>query len=167
MGPYAARVAPQRSNRFRLVFAGALAAVLAALVVGIAIIGGSGDSPEPVPADPQCVASWNSDQAALQLGRHQFQVHGYERVQVMRLSIASGEVEPSDRGACALAFAAEQLDSEASSAAQVLQRGTWGPVSNLESVTPELLGRLQSEAGARANASLAENGAISPAELDG
>lgn len=156
----------QRSERSRLLFAGALAVALAALVVGINIIGGSED-PDPVRADPQCVSSWNSDQAALQLGRHQFQVHGYERVQVLRLAITPAEVEPSDRGTCALVFAAEQLDPEASAAAQVLQRGTWVPVSNIGSVTPELLGRLQSEAGARANATLAENGAISPADLDG
>lgn len=143
----------------RLLFAGALALGLVVTVVVLAI--GGGDSEESVAvADTECLERWNSDPAALALGRHQTAFHRYSAVEVLRLELDGESFPPDPDGICAIAYAAGVPARERLASAQVLEDGSWVGLSTIEGATPELLARLQDEAIAGANAGLDEQGRL-------
>jgi hypothetical protein len=146
-------------SRARLVFASVLAGglVVAVAVVLLSSVGGSEHEFSPAPTG--CLDGWNGDEAALTLGRHQYDAHGYNRVQVLTVS-EDGAGPASGRGAiCAVVFASGTLDAEPSAAAFVqLPRG-WTPLSRLQPT--ERLASYQSEALSGYNAEIGEDGRIS------
>lgn len=145
----------------RLLFAGGLALGLVVVVLVLAT-GGGGEDDSVADADPGCIEQWNSDPAALAVGRHQTAFHRYSTVQVLRL-VLDGDSFPADPGgACALAYAAAVPAKEREASAQVLAEGRWVALSTIEGVTPELLARLQDEAIEGANAGLDEQGRLLP-----
>jgi hypothetical protein len=149
------------ASRSRLYFTGVLAAGLLAVVLIVALSAG-GEDGSSAPADPECVEAWNSDPAQVALGVHQFNGHGYSRVQVTRVAEDGGPLGEDEMGPCAVVFAADALDPEPGAAAQVLRRERWGPLSELPEATPDRLAALQSEAIDAANASLEGNGKLVP-----
>jgi hypothetical protein len=152
--------APQGPARARLYFSAILAVGLLAAVLAVAVGGGSGEEPGPEPADPKCVEAWNENRAQVAFGRHQFNGHGYSRVEILRLARDGGDLEEGESGLCTVVFAAEALDPEPGAAAQVLRRGRWVALASLPEATPARLAELQSAAVSGANASLEGEGTL-------
>ncbi len=149
-----------QQNRARLVFAAILIAGLAVAGILIPLLASGDDDDSVVPADPECIESWNADKLQLQFGIHQFVAHNYSEIQVLRLADDGGPVDEGETGNCAVLFAALRLDPEPGAAAQIEIDGKWGPVSALRGVTPKRLGQLQSEAVTGSNATLDEQGLL-------
>ena len=82
-------------NRARLVFAAILIAGLAVAGILIPLLASGDDEDAVVPADPECIESWNADELQLQFGIHQFVAHNYSEIQVLRLADDGG---PGGRG---------------------------------------------------------------------
>lgn len=148
--------------RARLVFAGALAAALVAVVVGILLIGSTGgsDVADAEPAPTACVDGWNEDRRALLFGKHNWSAHDYTDVQVTYLT---KDAEPADEenGLCAVIFGRSTLDPEPGASGQVqLPNGRWLPISVRLGVDDRQLQRLQVDALQQANAELQEDGTI-------
>ena len=139
--------------------------VLAVLAVGllvgvlVVVLAGSGGGDDADTADAACVEEWNNDQTMVAFGQHQFGGHGYERVEVLRVS-EEGVPTDSDSGLCAVVFAATALDPEPGARAQVQLDGTWTGFESLGKVTEAQIGKLQSDATAAVNASLTADGRI-------
>lgn len=147
------------SSRGRLVFAGSLAVGLAAAVVMILLLG-VGQEAEVAEADERCLEAWNSDPGAIGLGIHQSTGHNYRPVRVARLDASDPGLPESATGNCVMVFAATALDPELGSVAMYQEHGDWLPLIDLETLTPERLGELQSGALEGANAKLASDGMI-------
>jgi hypothetical protein len=145
--------------RGRLIFTAILAAGLLTAVVIVAITSGGGDSAIE-PADEECIEAWNEDSAQVAFGQHQFNGHGYSRVEILRVARDGGELGEGEEGLCAVVFAAEALDPEPGAAAQVLQDGRWVALASLPDATPTRLAELQSAAVSGANASLEGPGTL-------
>lgn len=143
----------------RLLFAGALAIGLIGAVIALSIGGGEAEESAAGP-DPECLERWNSDPAALTVGRHQIAFHRYSAVEVLRLSLDGEAFAADPDGVCAVAYAAGIPSREMKASVQVLEGGAWVGLSTIEGVTPELLARLQDEAIAGANAGLDEQGRL-------
>jgi hypothetical protein len=160
--PAGARDSEAADTRARLVFAGALAAALVAIVVAILLIGslGDSDSPDVEPAPAACVDGWNEDRRAMRFGVHNVSAHQYDDVQVTYLT---KEAEPADAqtGLCAVIFGRATLDPEPIAAGQVLlPNGRWLPISIRLGVDDRRLQQLQVDALQGANAELQEDGMI-------
>jgi hypothetical protein len=138
-----------------------VAAILAAgLAVAVAVVLLTGREASGAPeADPECVEAWNDDTAATAYGQHQFDGHGYELVQVLRVTDAGAPTD-SDDGLCAVVFAATELDPEPGARAQVLLEGRWTGFEELTGVGDRDIGELQSDALAGTNASLTTSGTL-------
>jgi hypothetical protein len=145
--------------RARLYFTAILAVGLLAGVL-IVVLGSSGGSSGPTPADEECLEAWNDDPAQVAFGQHQFNGHGYSRVEILRVASDGGELPEGEGGLCAVVFAAEALDPEPGAAAQVLRKGRWGGLASLPKATPTRLAELQSAAVGAANASLEGEGTL-------
>jgi hypothetical protein len=134
------------------------------LIVAVVVLagGGSDDGEGAAAADPECLRRWNADPAALTLGRHQSLFHRYTSVQVLRLDVEGGTFAADVDGSCAVAYASAIPAREERASAQILDAGRWVGLSTVEGVTPELLGRLQDDAIAGANAALDVQGRLVP-----
>lgn len=154
-----------QQNRSRVVVAIVLGCGLLAAVLIVILAGGGGES-EAAAADPECVEQWNDDEAIVAYGIHQFNGHGYERVQVLRIT---REAKPTDSesGLCAVVFAAQNLDPEPGARAQVLLDGKWTGIENLGNVDEQEIARLQTDAFGEVNASLTTDGRIAPNDGEG
>ena len=64
------------------------------------------------------LSSNEDDEAMVAFGLHQFNGHGYERVEVLRVT-QDGKPTDSESGICAVVFAARNLDPEPGARAQV------------------------------------------------
>lgn len=146
---------PEAGARARLIFAGVLACGLVSAILVVALA--RGGDPPPDPADPACVAAWNDDPQAVALGRHQFGVHRYQRVQVVRLG-PSGN--PDASGDCGVVFAASSLDAELTAAAQIEDGARWRALSVQPGISPERLEELQRDAAGLANAEVGPDGKL-------
>jgi hypothetical protein len=149
-----------RENRSRLIVAIVLTVGLAAAVLVVILAGGGGGS-EAEAADSECVEAWNDDESMVAFGLHQFNGHGYERVEVLRVT-QQGEPTESADGLCAVVFAAQNLDPEPGARAQVLVDGKWTGIESLGNVDEREIAQLQSEAFAQVNASVAADGRLAP-----
>jgi hypothetical protein len=143
----------------RLLLAGFLAL---ALTVGVAIVVLTTEEAEHefTPAPESCIDGWNRDpEAPSTLGVHQYDAHGYNRVQVLTLSRdGSAPVAPGNPGAvCAVLFASNTLDPEAAAAAFV-RRSEWTPLSTLQPT--DELAKYQAQAQREYNAELQSDGTI-------
>jgi hypothetical protein len=155
---FAALEAASDPRRARLYVAAVLTAGLAVAVLVVVLAGGGGAS-EGGDADARCLEAWNADQTAVGYGQHQFNGHGYDRVQVLRVDDSGAPTEDDD-GLCAVVFAAGQLDPEPGARAQVLLKGTWTGLEALSGTNNRTIGELQSDAVAEANASLTTDGRL-------
>lgn len=139
------------------------AALATGLIVAVVFLaGGGGEDDAVASADGECLESWNSDPTAQALGRHQSAFHRYTSVEILRLDVEGETFEPDPDGACAVAYAAATVPRELKAAVQVLEGGAWVGLSSVDGVTPELLGRLQEDAIAGANAGLDSQGRLIP-----
>jgi hypothetical protein len=156
--------APEHS-RSRLIVIAVFAVGLVAAVLVVVLAGGGSESTAEA-ADSECVEDWNDDEAMVAFGLHQFNGHGYERVQVLRVT---QEAKPTDSedGICAVVFAAQNLDPEPGARAQVLVDGKWTGVESLGNVDEQEIAQLQSDAFSRVNASLSTDGRLTPNESAG
>ena len=135
---------------------------MAVLVIVIAVLNGGGDGGQSEPAYTACVDEWNGDDAAVSLGRHQSGGHGYSQVQVLRLTPDASATAEGASGECAVIFAAQALDPEASSAAQIHSEQGWRPVEGLPGGTQDRLVELQTGAVTESNAEIGDDGLIAP-----
>ena len=151
------------AKRTRILVASVLTAGLVVAVLVVVLAGTGGDDGDVAEADSECVEDWNDDEAMVAFGLHQFNGHGYERVEVLRVT---PDAEPTDGegGLCAVVFAARNLDPEPGARAQVLLDGKWAGVESLGNVGDREIAQLQSDAFARVNASLDTDGQLVPAE---
>ena len=148
--------------RARLVFAGALAAALAAVVVAILLIGsvGGSDQPDVDPAPTACVDGWNENRRAVLFGRHNSSAHQYDDVRVSYLT-KDAETADAETGLCAVIFGRSTLDPEPGASGQVLlPNGRWLPISIRLGVDDRELQKLQVDALQAANAELQQDGTI-------
>lgn len=148
-------------SRGRLLLVAATIGVLGALVAAVLILSDD-DEVAFTDAPADCVSDWNADPAALFLGRHQFDFHRYQRLQVRYLTLdaAAGEAAEGEGGAtCAVVFAAAALDPEPSSSVLILRPVGWAPLSGAGTPT-ERLAELQQSAQESHNAILQPDGTI-------
>jgi hypothetical protein len=148
-------------GRARLLFAGGLAGLLA--IGAIVLIASSGSAKHEFTAAPeQCIDGWNDDSEAVTLGTHQYDVHGYNRVQVTTLrgngSAPAPESDP--KAICAVLFASPALDAEIAAAVSVQLPEGWRGLDVLQ--PPERLGEYQAQAQEEYNAELQQDGSIEP-----
>jgi hypothetical protein len=146
-------------GRARLIFAGVLAAAL--VVAAIVLIAGSGTPEHEFTAAPErCLDGWNDDTEAVTLGTHQYDVHGYNRVEVTTLkSDGSAPAPDSDpKSICAVLFASPALDAEVAAAVSVQLPAGWRGLDTLQ--PPGRLGEYQARAQEEYNAELQEDGTI-------
>jgi hypothetical protein len=142
------------------VFASILAVGLVIAVAVFALSSVDGARHEFSPAPPACLDGWNGDQAAVTLGQHQYDAHGYNRVQVLTVS-PDGAAPASDPAAiCAVVFASGTLDAEPSAAAFVQRPSGWTPLSTVQ--PSERLADYQREAQSGYNAEVGPEGRIEP-----
>ena len=149
-------------NRTRVFVAAVLGAGLVVAVLVVVLAGSGGDS-EAAAADPACIDQWNGDDVMLAYGQHQFNGHGYERVQVTRVT-RDGKVTESEDGLCAVVFAARALDPEPGARAQVFLDGKWTGFEALGNISDEQIAELQANAFSNVNASLTTDGQLQAAE---
>jgi hypothetical protein len=152
-------------NRSRLIVAIVLGFGLVAAVL-VVVLAGGGDESKAEAADSECVDDWNGDESMVAFGLHQFNGHGYERVEVLRVT---QEAKPTDSedGICAVVFAARNLDPEPGARAQVLVDDQWTGIENLGNVDDQEIAQLQADAFSRVNASLTTDGRLTPANVEG
>jgi hypothetical protein len=149
--------------RGRLVVWGAAGLATAALLLVVLLRGGDVTEPAAAPAaDPECVAAWNGDSDARELGRHQLGFHGYTHAQVLRVSEKGIPIEAGDEGPCAVAFAGATLDSEPGAAARVREGRYWRGLETLPEVTSGQLLEMQTDAQAAPNVEIAADGRLVP-----
>jgi hypothetical protein len=148
-------------RRTRIFVAVVLGVGLLIAVLVVVLAGSGGGDTEAAAADQACVDDWNGDETMLAFGLHQFSGHGYERVQVVRLT-PDGKPTDSEDGLCAVIFAARALDPEPGARAQVLQDDKWTGIENLGNVDDAEVAKLQSDAFAAVNASLTGEGRLAP-----
>ncbi|MGH2951542.1 MAG: hypothetical protein ACRDKX_05805 [Solirubrobacterales bacterium] len=140
----------------RALVAVAGAALLGLGVAAVVLFGGGSDRP----AAPQdCIRAWNANPSAVAYGIHNFGAHSYTDARVGRLD-ASAQAA-GEEGFCAVTFPSLSLDREPVAAGQLLQRGTWSPISNLDGVELTRVAELQAEAAGAPNAVLAPDGRLS------
>jgi hypothetical protein len=160
MGEDGGRAGSEGPSRARLGVALAAAVLLAGLTAIILLASSSGDSGEGAasPAPNNCLKAWNSDQQAIDFGRHNSVSHGYTDVEIGYMpeeGSASLSTEAA-AGECAVVFAANELDPEELAAGQIHGAGGWAPLSGfIESAD---LAELQSAAVGGANAIVTEQG---------
>jgi hypothetical protein len=147
-------------SRARLFVAAVLAVGLVVAVL-VVVLAGSGGGGGPAEADAQCIEDWNDDEAMVSFGLHQFSGHGYERVEVLRVT-SEGKPTDSETGLCAVVFAARALDPEPGARAQVLVDGKWAGLESLGNIDDAEIAKLQADAFAGVNASLSTDGRITP-----
>jgi hypothetical protein len=135
-----------------------LAAGLVVAVAAVVISSLDGDEHEFDPAPTACLDGWNGDEAALTLGRHQYDAHGYNRVQVLTVSADGARPTSGPSTVCAVVFASNTLDAEPSAAAFVQLSSRWSPLSRLQPT--ERLAAYQSEALTGYNAEILVDGRI-------
>ena len=111
--------------------------------------------------DPACVRAWNSDPAALSIGRHNFTFHDYETAQVTHLSIAAGKRLGGDDMPCAVIFPSRTLDPEPNYAGAALLGGSWTSLSSVGGFDELTLAELQAAALANSNTVLDAEGRLS------
>ena len=144
----------------RLVVAGA---ILAAAALALILVSGS-DEPEPSGssgAPDDCIARWNDDPGAVQLGVHAYRGHDYSAVQVIAGSQRlTGDPNDPSNYTCTIVFPAASLDPEPEAAAMVLIAPSWNPLSSLGGVRDERLAELQATALSSENAALNPDGTI-------
>lgn len=162
LGPAATASAAWWCRQRLLIAGGTLAGLAGLIAVVLALSGGEEHSFERAPA--ACTERWNSDRTALALGKHQFSIHRYQRVEVTYLT-GGGEkparVDTRD-ARCSIVFSAAVLDAELSATVQTLRPAAgWGPLSGA-GVPRDRLGELQSEAQGAYNALLQPDGAVEP-----
>lgn len=150
-------------DRTRLIVAGVLAAALVGAIAAVVLSRGE-DGIEVEPAEAECVSAWNADDSIIRLGVHQFNGHGYDRVQVLRLAANGEKPTPPEQGECAVVFAAAGLDPELGAAAQILEGGRWHALSDSPDLEPSRLRDLQSTAVGGANARLEDDGTLTARE---
>jgi hypothetical protein len=146
-------------SRTRLFVAAVLAIGLVVAVLVVVLAGSGGDAGSAAEADAQCIEDWNDDEAMVAFGLHQFSGHGYERVEILRLT-PQGKPTDSEAGLCAVVFAARALDPEPGARAQVLVDGKWTGLETLGNIDDAEIAKLQADAFAGVNASLATDGRI-------
>jgi hypothetical protein len=146
----------------RLLLAGAIAALLLALVIGVLVFSGDEEKHEFEPAPMACIDDWNGDTATLVLGQHQATAHHYSKIQVVRFG-PDGAVAPSSdtTSPCGVVFASSSLDSELAAAALVEARVGWRPLSE-RNVDSQALSELQFHAEGDYNATIQSDGTIDP-----
>ncbi|MGH2957001.1 MAG: hypothetical protein ACRDL6_08420 [Solirubrobacterales bacterium] len=132
--------------------------MIAVAVVVLSSLGG--EEHEFSPAPTACLDGWNGDERALALGRHQYDAHGYNRVQVHTLSPDGAGPASGPSAICAVVFPSGALDPEPSAAAFVQLSGRWSPLIRLQPT--ERLAAYQSEAVSGYNAEIGEDGRITP-----
>lgn len=131
------------------------------LVAAIVLLNQSpGDEHEFVAPPQRCLDEWNDDEAAVTLGKHQYDAHSYNRVQVLTLtkdgSTEAPETDPSSL--CAVLFASPALDPEVSAAVSVNLPTGWGGLDILQ--PSDRLAELQRQAQSEYNGELDEDGVI-------
>jgi hypothetical protein len=142
--------------RGRIAIAVGGAVLLLAIVAIVVLAGGGGEASAEAP--PECVRAWNTDPAAVAFGRHNYSGHGYEGALVTYLSEEAEEVDGAELGSCAVIFPARALDPEPIAAGEVLEGGSWTPVSRLEGVELARVAELQVLAAGSPNTRLADTG---------
>ena len=148
-----------RDRRVAIALGGTIA--LAAVVVAVVLTGGSGD--EASAAIPsECVEAWNADPQALAYGQHNYGSHGYDRVQVTRLTEEAETPTGDDQGLCTVIFGALELDTEPIAAGEVRVEGAWQPISLRPGVELTRVAELQAIAVGEANSSLTGEGRLQP-----
>ena len=128
------------------------------MVLAVALRG-SDDPREFDPAPAACIERWNSDQAALALGRHQSGAHGYYEVQVLTLSADGNALVSQGPRAPAAPWSSPLARSIPSRSLPPRSRGEGlDPLSRLTSFNR--LATLQSEAQSAYNARIGPDGRI-------
>jgi len=155
--------AGERQDRTRLFVAAVLTVGLVVAVLVVVLAGAGGDGTDVAEADPECIQGWNDDEAMVAFGLHQFNGHGYERVEVLRVT-PDAEPTEGEGGLCAVVFAARNLDPEPGARAQVLLDDKWTGVESLGNVDDREIAQLQSDAFSRVNASLSTDGRLAPSD---
>ena len=147
------------ASRARLGVALAAAVLLTGLTAVILLASSSGPSGEAAsPAPDDCLKAWNSDQQAIEFGRHNSVSHGYTEVEIgyMPEEGSAGLSTDAEAGECAVVFAANELDPVELAAGEIHGAGGWVPLSGfIESAD---LAELQSAAVGGANAIVTEQG---------
>lgn len=146
-------------NRARIYVAAVLAVGLTVAVAVVVLAGSRGS--DATTADARCIEAWNSDQTMIAFGQHQFGGHGYERVEVLRVT-EDGRPADAENGLCAVVFAARALDPEPGARAQVQLDGRWTGFESLGQVTEQQISELQADAFAAVNANLTAEGRLTP-----
>ncbi len=150
---------PGRDRRVVIAVGGTIA--LAAVVAVIVLTGGSGDEASTA-APAQCIEAWNADPEALAYGQHNYGTHGYDRVQVTRLTEAAEVPAEGEEGLCAVIFGALELDTEPVAAGEMRIDGAWQPISLRPGVELTRVAELQAIAVGEANSSLSGEGRLVP-----
>lgn len=157
-GPEPSADPSRRDPRLAIAVGGAVA--LAAIVAVVALSGGSsGDEAAAAPPE-RCMEGWNADPEARAFGQHNYGSHGYERVQVTRLTEQADELPAGEEGVCAVVFGALQLDTEPFAAGQLLIEGVWRPIALQPEVDLNRVAELQTIAEGQPNASLTGEGVL-------
>lgn len=155
--------APSGQSRQRVILAVALAAVTVVLVVAVGVIGAGGGDDGPAAAAPdECLAKWNSDDAAIAFAVHNRTFHRYSEAQVGYMPAGGSQAvsgDPSD-GSCVVVFARSALDPEPRAAGQIEQGGSWVPLTQV--VVGNDLAALQEAALRGANARPTVQGELAP-----
>jgi hypothetical protein len=158
--PSAAEPRPrgEQAARQRVALAGAMV-VLALVVGGVFLLGGSGSGDASAGAPSECVTAWNEDSVSRGTGSHAASAHGYTRAWVVYLG---EDFEPSsaDSGSCVVVFPAARPDPEPYFAAAILDDKRWRPLSRASEISDERLGELQREAISFGNAQLLPDGSL-------
>ena len=147
-----------RDPRLAIAIGGAVA--LAAIIVVVVLGGGSGSDDAAATAPDRCIDKWNGDPEAVAFGQHNYGSHGYERVQVTRLTEDAEEPGAGEDGVCAVIFGALQLDTEPVAAGQLLVDAVWRPISLQPEVDLTRVAELQTIAEGQPNSSLSGEGLL-------
>jgi hypothetical protein len=148
-----------RDSRARIVIAIVTAVALTAIIVVVAAASGGGsDAESATVAAPRCIDAWNSDPNAY--GRHNFSFHLYKGALVTFLTPTGAEVGAGEGGVCAVIFPSQALDPEPFAAGEVLDGGSWIPISSLKGVELSRLAELQVLAAGSPNTTLDVRGEL-------
>lgn len=151
---------PRRASSARPHFLAAVTSLIAAAL--FAACGGEdegGEEPE-VAVPPDCLVSWNGEDASLAGGRHAYDEHAARQAQLAVLETSRGAINIKGDRTCAMIFAVPETDEEYGDVGLAVTKFGWASMQELARLDPSRLEELQREATRAPNVSLFPDGTV-------
>jgi hypothetical protein len=150
---------PHREIRARPWMLAIASLIVVALVAACG--GGQEDGGESeVAVPPDCLASWNGEDASLSFGRHAYDEHAAREAQLAVLETSRGAINIKGDETCAMIFAVPETDEEYGDVGLAVTKFGWASMQELSRLDYSRLEELQREATRAPNVAVFPDGTV-------